>query len=124
LSIHPSTVAVVPSDGISPRGDPVTGEDAIGRLVNSSPVDPECVRRSGRAAVSYRIVVRGEVTERFAGPLEGVVIEAAGDQSILRVEIVDQAKLHGILGWLFDHGVDLVSLYPVAEANPRGAVTR
>ncbi len=92
--------------------------------MNSSHVDPGCVRRSGRATVSYRIVVRGEVTERFAGPLEGVVIEAAGDQSILRVEIVDQAKLHGILGWLFDHGVDLVSLYPVAEANPRGAVTR
>jgi hypothetical protein len=69
-------------------------------------------------------VVRGEVTERFAGPLEGVVIESASDQSILRVEIIDQARLHGILGWLFDHGVDLVSLNPAAEANPRGEVTR
>jgi hypothetical protein len=69
-------------------------------------------------------VGRDEVSERFAEPLEGVVVELACGQSILRIEIVDQAKLHAILGWLFDHGVDLVSLYPVAEAKSRGAVTR
>jgi hypothetical protein len=65
-------------------------------------------------------VVRGEVTQRFAEPLEGVVVESAGDRSILRVAIVDQAKLHAILGWLFDHGVDLVSLSPAAEATRDG----
>jgi len=83
-------------------------------------VHPGHIGRSGRVAVSYRIVVRGEITQRFAEPLEGVVVESAGDQSILRVEIVDQAKLRGILDWLFDHGVDLVSLSPAAEANPEG----
>ena len=65
-------------------------------------------------------VGRDEVSERFAEPLEGVVVELACGQSILRIEIVDQAKLHAILGWLFDHGVDLVSLSPAAEANPDG----
>lgn len=65
-------------------------------------------------------MVRGEVSERFAELLEGVVVESAGDRSILRVEIVDQAKLHAILGWLFDHGVDLVSLSPAAELIPDG----
>jgi hypothetical protein len=57
-------------------------------------------------------VVRGEVTARFVEPLEGVVVDSAGDQSILRVEIVDQAKLQSILGWLYDHGIDLVSVSP------------
>jgi hypothetical protein len=74
--------------------------------------------RSGRVPVCYQIVVRGEVTERFAEPLEGVVVERAGGQSILRVEVVDQAKLQGILGWLYDHGIDLVSVNPAAKMNP------
>jgi hypothetical protein len=120
LSVPPIIVAVIPYDGISPRGDPVTGDDAIWWRVNASHVDPGCVGRSGRVPVSYRIVVRGEVSERFVEPLEGVVVETDGGRSILRVEIVDQAKLHAVLGWLFDHGVDLVSLSPAAEANPDG----
>jgi hypothetical protein len=74
--------------------------------------------RSGRVPVSYQSGVRGEVTERFAEPLEGVAVEPAGGQSILRVEIVDQAKLQGILGWLYDHGIDLVSVNPAGKADP------
>jgi hypothetical protein len=80
-------------------------------------MDAEFAKRSGRVPVTYRIVVRGELTERFAEPLEGVVVESAGDQSILSVEIVDQAKLQGTLGWLYDHGIDLVSVNPAEEAN-------
>ena len=63
-----------------------------------------------RVPVCYRIVVRGEITERFADVLEGIVVEAAGDESILRVEDADRAKLQSVLGWLYDHGVELVSL--------------
>jgi hypothetical protein len=86
-------------------------------------MDSGAAGRSGRIPVAYRIVVRGEVTERFAEPLEGVIVESAGDQSILRVEIVDQAKLQAILGWLFDHGIDLVSVHPAEEANPGGVAS-
>jgi hypothetical protein len=68
-------------------------------------------------------VGRDEVSERFAEPLEGVVVELACGQSILRVEIVDQAKLRAVLGWLFDHGVDVVSLSPAAEAIPDGVAS-
>lgn len=76
------------------------------------------VGKSGRVAVSYEIVVRGEVTERFLEPLEGVVVESAGDDTILRVGVVDQAKLRSIVGWLCDHGVDLVSVGPASEPTP------
>ena len=81
-------------------------------------MDSEFAKRSGRVPVTYRIVVRGEVTERFAEPLEGVVVESAGDKSVLRVEIVDQAELQGTLSWLYDHGIDLVSVNLAEEANP------
>ena len=73
--------------------------------------------------VCYRIVVRGEFTERFAEPLEGVVVESAGVESTLRVENVDQARLQGILAWLYDHGIALVSVGPAEEAaRPRGGL--
>ena len=81
-------------------------------------MDSGPVERSGRAPVPYRIVVRGQLTERFTDPLEGVVIESAGIQSVLRVDVVDQAKLQGILGWLYEHGIDLVSVGPADDAIP------
>lgn len=133
MSIHARVVAVVPTDGISPRGDQGQGpsdgisprgdqgraDDLTGRRGDAAPVAPGA-ERSGRVPVSYRIVVRGEITERFAEPLEEVTVESAGAQSILRAEIVDQAKLQAVLGWLFDHGVDLVSLCPAEEITPSG----
>lgn len=81
------------------------------------------VERSGRTPVWYRIVVSGEVTQRFAEPLEGVVVECAQDQTVLHVQIVDQARLQAILGWLFDHGIDLVSVRPAEEMDPEGATS-
>ena len=78
------------------------------------------MQRSGRTPVRYRIVVRGEVTPRFAEPLEDVVVEPAKDQTVLHVRIVDQARLQSILGWLFEHGIDLLSVHPADGANPGG----
>jgi hypothetical protein len=67
-------------------------------------------------------MVRGEVTERFADPLERVVVEsAAGGHSILRVEIIDQANLLGVLGWLFEHGIELVSVRAADDKDPGGS---
>ena len=80
-------------------------------------MDSEFAKRLGRVPVTYRIVVRGELTERFAEPLEGVIVESAGDKSILRVEIVDQAKLQGTLSWLYDHGIDLLSVNLAEETT-------
>ena len=84
-------------------------------------MDSGPVERSGRTPVPYRIVVRGQLTERFTDPLEGAVIESAGTRSVLRVEVVDQAMLQGILGWLFEHGIDLVSVC-AADAATTAAV--
>jgi hypothetical protein len=83
-------------------------------------MDPGSAEPSGRVPVCYRIVVRGEVTERFAETLDGVVVDSAGAESILRVENADQAKLQAILGWLYDHGIELLSVAPAAETTPPG----
>ena len=67
---------------------------------------------SGRRTRRYRITVQGEVTQRFLVPLEGVFVESSGDESILRCEIVDQAKLQGVLSWLYEHGIEILKVDP------------
>jgi len=76
-------------------------------------------RSADRTAHHYRITVRGDLTQRFIEPLEGVLVESAGDPSVLGCEVADQAKLHAILEWLYARGVEIVSVVP--DDGPEGA---
>ena len=64
--------------------------------------------RSGRKAVLYRIVVRGEIARPLVAPLEGMTVEPADGETVLTGELVDQAQLH-------DLGVEIVSVNPADE---------
>ena len=77
---------------------------------------------TSRHARRYRITVRAELTQRFVEPLEQVVVESTGEQSILRCESVDQAKLQTIFSWLYERGVEIVSVTP--DDNGTDSVTR
>jgi hypothetical protein len=66
----------------------------------------------GGKARRYRITVRGEVSQTFVEPLGEVFVESKGDESILCCEVVDQAKLQAVLGWLYARGVEIVSVVP------------
>ncbi|HXV57478.1 MAG TPA: hypothetical protein VD704_06375 [Gaiellaceae bacterium] len=68
--------------------------------------------RTGRSAVRYRIVIRGTLAQPPVGPLEGMTLETAGDESVLVGDVVDQAHLQGIIGLLSDLGVEIVSINP------------
>jgi hypothetical protein len=65
----------------------------------------------------YRITVRGEVTQKFVDPLEQVVVESTGDESILRCEVIDQAKLQAVFSWLYARGVEILSVVPDDDAD-------
>jgi hypothetical protein len=65
---------------------------------------------AGRPVRRYRITVRGELTQPFVEPLERVFVESSGDASVLRCEVVDQAKLQAVLSWLYARGVEIVSV--------------
>jgi hypothetical protein len=71
--------------------------------------------RAGQTAIRYRIVVRGTSEQLPVGPLECMSVEAEGENSILVGDIVDQAQLQGVLKWLSDLGIEIVSVNP-AEA--------
>ncbi|HZD69486.1 MAG TPA: hypothetical protein VFA45_11410 [Actinomycetes bacterium] len=60
--------------------------------------------------VRYRIVVRGELSRRFAPAFEGMALEAAGGQTVITGTVLDQSHLHGLLDRISELGLDLVSV--------------
>jgi hypothetical protein len=63
----------------------------------------------------YRIVVRSELSERYAAAFEGVKMETKDGQTILTGEIIDQPHLHGILDRLNGLGLELLSVQALPE---------
>ena len=59
---------------------------------------------------SYRIAVRGRLTEHLGSAFEGLALEPGREQSVLVGEIRDQAHLYGVLDRVRDLGLELVSL--------------
>ena len=64
----------------------------------------------GIRTTTYRIVVGGELSGRYATAFEGMEMEAASGQTILTGEIVDMPQLHGILDRINALGLKLMSV--------------
>jgi hypothetical protein len=71
--------------------------------------------RTGRKAVRYKIVIRGTIAEPLVGPLDAMRLECVGDEAELIGDIADQSQLRGVIAWLGDVGVEIVSVNPVGE---------
>ena len=63
----------------------------------------------------YRIVVRGELSQRYAVAFEGMEMEVKSGQTILTGEIKDEPHLHGILDRVGSLGLKLVSVESAPE---------
>jgi hypothetical protein len=72
------------------------------------------MRKKGKGTV-YRIVVRSELTDRYASAFEGMEIETNNGQTILTEEVKDQPHLFGILDRLNGLGMDLLSVQTLSE---------
>ena len=68
------------------------------------------------AQTLYRIVVRSELSDRYASAFEGMQMETQDGQTILIGEVVDQPHLFGILDRINGLGLELLSV----EALPEG----
>jgi hypothetical protein len=67
----------------------------------------------------YRIVVRSELSDRYAVAFEGMEMEAKYGYTVLTGRIIDQPHLHGILGRINGLGLKLVSVQALPEdAHP------
>ncbi|MGH3147396.1 MAG: hypothetical protein ACRDTR_16490 [Rubrobacter sp.] len=79
----------------------------------------------GAKTETYRIVVGGELSERYAVAFEGMEMETSNGETILTGEVVDQPQLHGILDRINALGLKLVSVEPVPrEPETSGRMDR
>jgi hypothetical protein len=72
----------------------------------------------------YRIVVRSELSHRYAVAFEGMKMETKHGETILTGEVIDQPHLYGILDRINGLGLELLSVralpeedHPSAERN-------
>jgi hypothetical protein len=63
----------------------------------------------------YRIVVRGELSDRYAVAFEGMQMETKDGRTVLSGEVVDQPHLHGILDRMSALGLELLSVQALSE---------
>ena len=71
--------------------------------------------REGSSGTVYRIVVREELSDRYAVAFEGMEMKARGGQTVLTGEIIDQPQLHGILTRIGSLGLKLVSVETISQ---------
>src|ERR687893_194487 len=105
----------------SPRGNAPLGDDSAfcRALLSKNGMERGGKQRTDVGTkTAYRIVVGGELSERYAAAFEGMEMEAKDGQTILTGEIIDQPQLHGILDRINALGLKLVSVEPTLE-NPK-----
>jgi hypothetical protein len=71
--------------------------------------------RNRGTGTDYRIVVRGELSDRYAVAFEGMQMQAKDGQTILTGEVVNQPHLHGILDRISALGLKLLSVQDLSE---------
>jgi len=64
---------------------------------------------------SYRLVVRGELDDRFAYLFNGLDLERISGTTVLSGNVLDQAQLHGYIARVEELGLELVSVKQTAE---------
>jgi hypothetical protein len=67
---------------------------------------------------SYRIVIEGELDDRFAGPFDGMTLERNAGTTVLTGPVRDQAELQGLLQRVAGLGLTLVSANAVEPDQP------
>ena len=74
------------------------------------------MRKQGTRRV-YRIVVRSELSERYAAAFEGMRMERKDGRTILTGEVKDQPHLFGVLDRLNGLGLELLSVQSMPDED-------
>lgn len=61
------------------------------------------------AQQTYRIVVDGRLSDRFADGFENMTQHQVGPDTVLEGNLVDQAQLHGLLDRIRGLGINVIS---------------
>jgi hypothetical protein len=66
--------------------------------------------------MDYRIVVRGELDQRFAYLFNGMRMERDQGTTVLEGPVRDRAQLHGFIDRIQELNLELVAVEQIAEA--------
>ena len=66
-----------------------------------------------RTTATYEIVVRGRLDDSLVASLAARRFEPREGTTVLVVDVIDRAHLHGVLTQLHDHNVEVERLNPV-----------
>ena len=75
-----------------------------------------------RTGTVYRIVVRRELSDKYAVAFEGMEMETRDGDTILTGRIIDQPHLYGILERINGLGLELLSVEALPEAARPSAI--
>ena len=67
-------------------------------------------------SAEYRIVVRGELDDRFAYLFNGMQMKRAEGTTTLTGTVIDQAQLHGFIERFEELGLELLSVEQTSQA--------
>jgi hypothetical protein len=65
----------------------------------------------------YEIVIRGRLSSRYQGAFDDVTLVACAGRTTLRADVVDQARLYGLLNRLRDLGIELIGVQRISEGD-------
>ncbi len=71
------------------------------------------------SSMPYRIVLRGELTDRFGTAFAPLALELQGGNTVLSGDVAGQDELHALLDRVARLGLELVAV----ERLPRAATT-
>jgi hypothetical protein len=66
---------------------------------------------------TYRIVVRGELDDRFAYLFNGMEMEQIQGTTVLTGTVLDQAQLHGFIARIEELGLELLFVSQLSNAS-------
>lgn len=62
---------------------------------------------------TYEMLVLGEVSDELVADLGARVAERSGGETVIRVDVIDQAHLHGVLAWFQDRNIEIRRVNPL-----------
>ena len=95
---------------------------ALARTRDARGMTGDVAGLAGNGPTRYRIVVRGEFRASRTGPLEGMSVRLKDGCSVITGEITDQSQLHGILEFLGERAIEIVSLSSVDRPDGAGGM--
>jgi hypothetical protein len=76
------------------------------------------------AGMPCRIMLKGDVSERLAAAFGGLSCCRQAGHTVLTGTLADQCQLRSLLNWLFDLGVEVVSVQAGSEPAHPGGLAR